>query len=174
MDSAQFRRALAFVFQSEGGYVDHPLDRGGATNYGITQVVYSVYLARKKLPQQPVKFITRDEAEEIYFRDYWLAGKCDRMPEPVAVVHFDACVNHGADRAARLLQSVAGVSADGAIGPATMAAIRRGEPEILAHNYITRRRRFYREIVDKIPSQAAFYKGWLNRMDALTKEIESA
>lgn len=171
---ATFDRALRFVFGVEGGAVHHPLDRGGSTNYGITQSAYAVYLARKGLPQQPVKFISRDEARDIYLHDYWLAGKCDRMPEPVAVVHFDACVNHGADRAARLLQSVAGVSADGAIGPATMAAIRRSEPEILAHNYITRRRRFYREIVDKIPSQAAFYKGWLNRMDALTKEIESA
>ena len=31
-----FEACLAHVLQSEGGYVDHPSDPGGATNMGIT------------------------------------------------------------------------------------------------------------------------------------------
>ena len=32
-----FARALKIVLSHEGGYVNHPNDKGGATNQGITQ-----------------------------------------------------------------------------------------------------------------------------------------
>lgn len=173
-DDPVFRRALAIVFAREGGYVHHPLDRGGATNYGITQSTYAVWRQSVGLPQQPVKFITRDEAQAIYERDYWRKGCCDAMPVPIALVHFDAAVNHGVHAAAVLLQAVAGVVQDGVIGPATLEAVREADPTRFAHRYIERRRRFYRDIVAETPSQAIFYKGWLARMDALDKEVTIA
>lgn len=173
-DGDRFQRALRFAFHVEGGHVNHPLDRGGATNYGITQSTYAVWRAQAGLPQQPVKFVTLDEAESIYREFYWSRGACDRLPAPIDLVHFDACVNHGVAGAARLLQAVAGVSQDGVIGPATMGAIRKADPELLARRYVERRRKFYGEIVAAIPSQSIFLRGWLNRMDALSKEIQIA
>ena len=38
-----FERALTFVLRWEGGYVDHPADPGGATNYGVTQRTYDAW-----------------------------------------------------------------------------------------------------------------------------------
>lgn len=173
-DDPVFRRALAIVFACESGYVYHPLDRGGATNYGITQSTYAVWRQSVGLPLQPVKFISRDEAQAIYERDYWRKGCCDALPVPVALVHFDAAVNHGVHAAAILLQAVAGVVQDGVIGPATLEAVREADPTRFARRYIERRRRFYRDIVAETPSQAIFYKGWLARMDALDKEVAIA
>jgi len=165
---------MAFAFHVEGGHAHHPLDRGGETHYGITQSTYALWRAAQKLPQQPVKLITRDEAESIYRDFYWIAGNCDELPAPVDMVHFDACVNHGVGKAARMLQSVAAVMPDGDIGPVTLAAVRAADPDLLARRYVERRRKFYGEIVAAIPSQAVFQRGWLNRMDALTKEIQIA
>lgn len=172
MTDVKFKRALAIVFGSEGGYVWHPLDRGGATNYGITESTYAVWRQKCALPQQPVKFITIDEAQAIYRRNYWEAGRCSQMPMPIALVHFDAAVNHGVHTAARLLQKVAGVIQDGEIGPATMAAIKQADPQQFARRYIERRRNFYQDIVLETPSQAIFYKGWLARMAKLEKEVQ--
>lgn len=174
MTPDRFDRALRFAFAVEGGHVHHPLDRGGSTNYGITQSTYAVWRAKCALPQQPVKFITRDEAEDIYRAEYWRRGQCDRLPAPVDLVHFDACVNHGLYNAAKLLQGAAGVTQDGDIGLQTLGAVKEVDPELLAQRYIARRRKFYGEIVAAVPSQAIFLKGWLNRMDALTQEIQIA
>ena len=34
-----FDKALELVLEHEGGYVNHPKDPGGATNYGVTKKV---------------------------------------------------------------------------------------------------------------------------------------
>lgn len=169
-----FEHALRFALGVEGGYVNHPLDRGGQTNYGITQSAYDLYRQRVGLPLQPVKFVAEDEARAIYRVDYWHGARCDLMPAPVAIVHFDAAVNHGVSRAARLLQATAGVEQDGDIGPITLGNVRASAAGDFARRYIDTRRRHYADIVRAVPSQAVFYRGWLNRMDALAKEIAYA
>lgn len=166
-----FERALAFVLRWEGGYVNHPLDPGGATNKGITQRTYDKYRDRLRLPHQSVLDILPVEVEEIYFENYWKAGKCDQLPPPVDLVHFDSCINHGLGNAAKRLQFVAGVAQDGAIGPLTLAAVAKAIPRILALEYIEERVRFYHAIVKSNPSQVVFLQGWLNRMASLQLEI---
>jgi lysozyme family protein len=98
--SADFQRALAFVLEVEGGYTNDPVDRGGATNKGILQRVYDIYRKAEGLRSADVRHILNIEVEEIYRDAYWLEGDCDRMPWPVSLVHFDACVNTGVTQAA--------------------------------------------------------------------------
>ena len=43
----RFEQCLKHILQFEGGYVNHPADRGKATNYGITQHVYNSWNALK-------------------------------------------------------------------------------------------------------------------------------
>ena len=63
--------ALIFTLAWEGGYTNHPLDPGGATNFGIIQVEYDKYRKSKNLSTQSVKFITKNEYTEIYDKQYW-------------------------------------------------------------------------------------------------------
>lgn len=46
---------------SEGGYVNHPKDPGGATNFGVTQRVYDSYRKDRGQSARSVKQITSDE-----------------------------------------------------------------------------------------------------------------
>ena len=46
-----FKKALAFVLKWEGGYVNNPYDKGGATNKGITQNTYNAWLKSCGLAQ---------------------------------------------------------------------------------------------------------------------------
>ena len=166
-----FERALAFVLKVEGGYTNDPVDRGGATNKGILQRVYDIYRKAEGLRSADVRHILNIEVEEIYRDAYWLEGDCDRMPWPVSLVHFDACVNTGVTQAARFLQRSVGAEPDGRIGPKTLEALRalleRETPLAVAERLVRRRGPFYRSLAEVDPTQNRFLQGWLNRVEKL-------
>jgi lysozyme family protein len=163
-----FQRALTCVLKAEGGYTNHPSDRGGPTNKGILQREYDQYRRAEGLRLADVRDILNAEVADIYLHDYWLAGRCDRMPWPVSLAHFDACVNTGITQAARFLQRTVGTRSDGLIGPLTLGALKslleREPPGALAERLARQRIRFYRQLVERDPEQRAFLKGWLNRV----------
>ena len=68
MYSKEFELALNFVLEREGGYVNDPDDKGGATNKGITQNTYNSWLKSVGKPAKDVKNITDAEVKEIYFK----------------------------------------------------------------------------------------------------------
>jgi lysozyme family protein len=156
-----FRLCLAHVLKSEGGYVNHPNDKGGATNKGITQAVFSEYLKSRGLPVESVREITPADVERIYATRYWNAAKCREFPPKVAAVLFDAAVNHGVTKAIKLLQRALGLAEDGIVGPKTLAA---SEAFGVSEVFCKTREKFYRDIVAAKPDQAVFLRGWLNRI----------
>jgi lysozyme family protein len=122
------------LLRKEGGYVDHPDDRGGATNYGIT-----VAVAREAGWHGSMRDLPRDLALAIYRRRYWTQPGFEQvaavMPD-VAAELFDTGVNMGPGVAAGFLQrSLNALNRRGAdwpdlivdrqIGPATIDALRR-------------------------------------------------
>ena len=64
-----FKKALKFVLKWEGGYVNNPHDKGGATNKGITQNTYNTWLKSLSLAPRDVKNITQEEVEQIYYKN---------------------------------------------------------------------------------------------------------
>ncbi len=167
-----FERALKFVLQAEGGYTNDKADSGGETNYGIIQREYDADRAARGMEKRSVRFINPDEVQAIYLRDYWQAGKCDKMPWPVSLAHFDACVNTGIGQAGKLLQRAIGAKADGIVGPMTLQKLDAecdddGSVAVALH-VADMRRDFYRGLVESKSSQGVFLKGWLNRV----KELE--
>jgi lysozyme family protein len=140
------------------GYVNDPADRGGETKFGV---------AVRANPDLNITNLTWDQAKAAYFLRYWIAGKCDKLPARVAVLHFDGCVNHGTGRAAKFLQQAAGVTADGAIGPATLTKVKLIDQFTLCSNICNQREQFYRAIVANDASQARFLNGWLRRINEM-------
>lgn len=157
-----FEAALAFVLQYEGGYSDHPMDPGGATNLGIT---FAELLKQRGHPitKDDVKTLTREEAAEIYHDNYWQAGRCDELPAGVDLAMFDCAVNQGIGRARRFLQIAAGVTADGAIGPITMAAVTGAKPHALLTEFMAQRMNAYGSLTRLF---GTFGLGWSRRLIA--------
>ncbi len=118
-----FQRAFGIALALEGGYVNDPADRGGATNYGVTQATYNAFRDGIGRPEQSVRHITEWEARQIYRQMYWQAGGCGKLWGDMAVAHFDACIHHGPRQAVRFLQRIAGATEDGMFGGKTLAAI---------------------------------------------------
>jgi len=160
-----FQKALPVILKAEGGYVNDPADRGGATNKGITQKTYDAWRASMRQAVRPVKEITDAEVALIYEKRYWLEGRCEALVWPVSLIHFDACVNHGPGRASRMLQEAAGVQVDGKVGPKTLAAA-NANPLAVGKAYIEERAAFYK-LLAMSASQAKFLKGWLKRLEHL-------
>jgi lysozyme family protein len=157
-----FSEALRKVLKEEGGYVDDPLDSGGATNRGVTQNTYNLYRKRKGLEQRPVRQATMIETEEIY-HGIWKSCKADKLPTGVNVMHFDFAVNAGNVRAAKTLQAVLDVEQDGKIGPVTLAAVALLPPKEFITDYAEARRVFYNSLASRRPKDKKFLRGWLLR-----------
>jgi len=158
-----FVTALSHVFRLEGGYVNHPSDPGGATNFGITRDTLAEWRDRHVTVEE-VKDLTRDEAAAIYKANYWDAARCGSMPAGVALMVFDGAVNHGVSQSSKFLQHALGVDADGKVGPKTLGAIEGLDAVDLIVEIAAQRMRFY----GGLRTFTTFGLGWSRRlMDTL-------
>jgi lysozyme family protein len=171
MSDAALEPALKFVLRWEGGFVDHPNDPGGRTNKGVTQKVYDGWRARQGLARQDVKLIDDAEVHAIYATDYWVPPRCDLLASPLDLVQFDTAVNMGVGRAVRFLQATVGCGVDGDFGPGTERAVAGCDAGTVVAAYCKRREAFYRSLAQNNSKLSVFLKGWMNRLNALRKEV---
>ena len=166
------------LIEREGGYVNHPADRGGATNFGITEGVARAHGFGGAMCDLP-----RREAVAIYRRLYWLRPRFDKvaMRSPrLAAELFDSGVNMGPAVAATFLQRALtalnrsgkdypDLVPDGQIGAATLAALDgflkvRGKAS--AETVVMRalealQGERYLRLAERRPANEAFLYGWL-------------
>lgn len=154
-----FDRALEILLESEGGYVNHPSDPGGATRYGITQAV-----ARESGYIGDMRVLPINTAADIYRAKYWNACQCDELPWPLCLYVFDAAVNQGTNAAIKMLQKLLQTVQDGVIGPATL----RLAKESTAYHaicYLSERAIRYAGT----RNFETFGHGWMNRLFTLAR-----
>ena len=160
-----FEESLAHVLKHEGGYVDHPKDPGGATNLGCTKKVWEEWVGHE-VTKDDIKALTVADVAPLYKARYWDKCRCDDLPHGVDFAVFDLAINSGTGRASKFLQGACGVAADGAIGPATLAAVAKMNPRELASKICERRLEF----LQALPTWETFGKGWGRRV-AETEEV---
>ena len=169
------------VIGREGGYSNHPADRGGPTRWGVTEAV-----ARAHGYTGDMRSFPREEAVAIYRRIYWLRPGFDRVAQlapAIAAELFDTGVNMGPEVAAGFLQRALNalnrgatdycdIAVDRRIGEATVAALsgfmsRRGasgETVLLKAIEALQGERYLR-LAEQRPANEAFLYGWLaNRL----------
>jgi lysozyme family protein len=158
-----FESAISEVLLAEGGYVDHPDDRGGPTNYGITQKTLSDFLGREATKEE-VRSMTIDTVRQIYKSNYWDRLKLSFVIDSrLSNVIFDQAVNRGTRRVAEQIQKIVGVKQDGIIGPLTLKAINNMDSKKMLLNFIKQSQDAYVSIVTHNPSQLVFLSGWIKR-----------
>ena len=159
-----FEESLAHVLKHEGGYVDHPKDPGGATNLGCTKKVWEEWVGHE-VTKDDIKALTIADVSPLYKARYWDKCRCDDLPRGVDFAVFDFAINSGVGRASKLLQRAVGVAADGAIGPATLAAVADANPRELATKICELRLAF----LQVLPTWETFGKGWGRRVKETEK-----
>lgn len=146
-----FNKALQFVLDQEGGFVDDPDDKGGATNKGITQSTYDSYRKANKKGLQCVKNITVQEISDIYYKNYWVNAGCDKMTSVFAVIAFDTAVNMGISRISEFMKEAEYISTE---------------------KFLLARIKKYTEFA-KVGNQKKFLLGWLNRVFKLMDFVKT-
>ncbi len=173
---SEFDEAFSDLLSVEGGYSDHKDDRGGKTNYGITEVV-----ARAHGYTGDMKDLTQTQARAIYKAQYWDTLRLDDIAAlswPVAAELFDTGVNMGVGVAGKFLQRALNalnrqgadfqdLTVDGVVGPMTVASLKtylgkrgdKGDDVLLrALNALQGVR--YIEIAEGRPDNESFVHGW--------------
>ncbi len=176
------KEAELFILTAEGGYVDHPNDPGGATNYGITTA--TLKQARKTIPNLPehVRDLTAEQALKIYETFYWKSAGCDKLPSPVDLLVFDGAVNCGVRRGVKFLQEALNVinegkallATDGIIGKKTLAAVAEHSDALrsLCAVILWQRTLYYQSLAASKETFRTFLRGWINRLAKLWERCE--
>lgn len=168
---ANYKLIVPFILCYEGGFVNDPADRGGATNRGVTMATWRAYCARKGKPAtiQTLKAMTQSEWEDIFKTQYWNKLQADLInDQSLASMLADYAWHSGVTTAARALQMVLALKPDGIIGPSTLKAINTRTPRTTFEALKQARLKHLNNIARLHPSQRKFLKGWTNRVNAIT------
>ena len=165
------------LIDREGGYVNHPADKGGPTCFGITEAVARAHGYAGAMQTMP-----RNDAAAIYRRLYWLRARFDEVAKRSAALAgelFDTGVNMGPAVAVTFLQRALtalnrnakdypDLTPDGRIGAATLSALdtflasrgANGETVLLRALEALQGERYLR-LAERRPANEAFLYGWL-------------
>ena len=157
---------IAEIIEDEGGYVDHPLDRGGPTKYGITMRFYEEAFGEKPT-RLTIKNLSKNDARRAYHAVIWQKYNVKMLPSEIQPLMFDWIVMSGPRTPVKFLQRRVGATPDGYIGPMTARAVRVKIQEVSYGDFQTAFVndivRFLIRIAKRDPSQTVFLEGWFNR-----------
>jgi lysozyme family protein len=170
---ADIEDALVFTLRNEGGYTDHPADKGGPTNKGITIRRLSEYLGRRATKDE-VKNMNYEVLKLIYRKYYWDAMNLDKvLDQSIATALFDMGVLCGTGTAARLCQDVLKIDQTKRMDAKTLDAMNSTTDEKFIPEFANRIIQRFEDIVKNNPSQEVFLKGWKNRAHRLLSLINN-
>lgn len=175
---AQFNPAFNITMHYEGGYASNQADSGGQTYRGIARnynkhwagwPIIDAYIRDHGVSKIDAGLSTNVKLQELvrafYVTNYWDVNQLSLInDQQLANVVFDTGVNMGTGRAAKYLQTAAGVAIDGIIGKGTLSAINNGDAVDIYNKFNALRKAKYDAIIDNNPSQKQFYASWMSRI----------
>lgn len=170
---ANIDKLIPHIIKWEGGakYTNDPLDRGGATKYGITlnTLISTHYDTNRdgKVDVNDVKALQLEDFKKIIKRQYWDRWQADDINnQSIANLLVDWLWGSGVN-GIKIPQRLLGVPADGKVGQKTINALNASNQRIIYNKVWEVRKQFYYNIVKSNPSQSKWLKGWLNRLNDL-------
>lgn len=144
--------------EGDGKVTNDPLDKGGRTQYGISEKSFPEAWKDGK--------VTEQEAREIYLKKFVIGPGFNTIPpshSKVQAILIDWSVTSGPYIPVQNLQRLLVVPVDGKFGPGTLAALVAADPNILASKLCRERVQMIARVVQRNPSQLKFLAGWLDR-----------
>lgn len=158
MDMGMPSNPIDQVLVNEGGgqMTNDPNDKGGRTQYGISEKSNPDAWKDGK--------VTEDEARAIYEQKYLVGTGIAKVADPLLQAQLlDFTVTSGPYPAISNLQTILGVKADGILGTGTLAALNGKDAKQVNNQLAQARIKMICRIVQKDPTQVKYLLGWINR-----------
>ncbi|WP_060873903.1 glycoside hydrolase family 108 protein [Myroides odoratus] len=152
----------------EGGFVNDPIDKGGATNMGITLETWRHYGYDKnndgKIDAEDIKLLNQSDFKYV-LRRYWDKWRANEIKnQSVANILVDWYWGSG-KWGIIIPQRILGVTQDGIVGPKTINALNAVNQAEFFKKVFDARVKFLNDIVKNNPTQKRFINGWMNRLN---------
>lgn len=158
----------------EGGYVNDPTDRGGATNMGVTLATWKSVGYDKNndgvLNEIDIKLLTREDAMKVLKHSYWDKWRADAITNQSIAEQLVEWIWGSGAWGIRLPQRLLKLKEDGQVGPITLKAINDQNPKEFHARLVEARLAFIDQLIASRPEQIKFKKGWYNRILAFKFE----
>jgi len=152
----------------EGGFVQDPLDKGGATNMGVTIATYRQVFGENQSIDN-LKALTVAEFLMVLKRFYWDRWKADQIKtQCIADILVDWVWCSG-KWGIIMPQRILNTDDDGVVGPITIAKINCADQYMLLSDIVCCRHKFIDDLIKAHPDQKRFEKGWKNRINDFEK-----
>lgn len=162
---ANSENLIPIIQKWEGGYSNHPTDKGGCTMKGITIRTFRHYFGSSQTCSD-LRSISDEQWKYIFEDGYWNPCKGDDIEDQsVANIIVDWAWMSGVKTAVKKVQKILKVDIDGVVGQQTLYAINSSNPEKLFYSIYDERKNYYLNICDTDPDQEVFLRGWLNRLN---------
>lgn len=160
-----------FILSYEGGFVNDPLDHGGATNKGVTIATWKAQGYDKDgdgdIDTNDLRLITDQDAICIMRTNYWSRWHGDDIADQsIANTLVDWLWGSGRP-AITIVQGMLGVTVDGIVGPKTIKKLNEISSKDFFEKLQKRRLLYIDRIIANNPSQMRFKKGWCRRVNAI-------
>lgn len=150
---------ISGVIAREGGakVTDDPLDRGGRTQFGISEASNPEAWKDGK--------VTEQEARDIYEAKYLILPGFNKIHDSRLMGQVvDFAVLSGPQLATMTLQSILGIPRDGVFGPVAALKTNQADPVQLNNRLMVERVKMIGRILARDPSQLKYASGWLDRI----------
>lgn len=166
------------ILVHEGGFVDNPNDRGGATNKGVTIGTWKDY-AEKIFNITPsvdsLKAMTDEQAYKIFVEGYWKKSLANKIKNcPIAFQFVDFYYNAPQGSAVVLQRTInelgGNVVEDWYMGSSSLNAINdlidAGKEKEIYLTFRKLRIAYYNHRADTVAGQSVFRNGWVARAES--------
>ncbi|MFH1081436.1 MAG: glycosyl hydrolase 108 family protein [Pseudomonadota bacterium] len=160
------------ILKWEGGYTDDPVDRGDATNMGVTLATWHRAGYDKDgdgdIDENDLRSLSHHDAIMVLRLFYWNRWRADEIfSQAIAEILVDWLWCSG-KWGIIIPQRILGVADDGIAGRYTLAAVNHSDPRELHRQVYESRIQFIQRIIRRDPKQKRFEKGWMNRLNDFT------
>lgn len=170
LKSISISNLAPIVTKWEGGFVNDPTDRGGATNMGVTINTWKLVGYDKDgdgdIDTNDIKLLSVADFEMV-LKKYWNKWRADEITnQSIANLLVDWYWTSG-KWGIVIPQRILSVDPDGAVGSMTIDKLNeliKTQPHKLFNDIYEARLKFFNDIVKNNPSQRKYLKGWKNRL----------
>ncbi len=157
------------VLKYEGGFVNDPTDRGGATNMGVTLSAYKSvgydHDGDGDIDANDIKLLTKDDAMMVMKVGYWDRWRADSIKNQSVAETLVEWVWGSGKWGIVIPQRILGVTDDGRVGMQTINALNAANQKWLHEKIRLAKLQFIADLIKAHPEQVKFQNGWVRRIN---------